>query len=230
MMPAGADVVVLAGDISTGTRGVVWANATFSVPVVYVLGNHEFYGHKLDRLVQQCMDAAAPHVHVLERRSVEIDGVRFLGCTLWTDFRLFGDAQRHHAMDQAGQMMNDYRRIRLARDGFRRLKPVDTLKEHEHSRRWLSDELAHGDLSRTVVVTHHAPHRGSLASRFRDDPVSAAYVSDLSECLGKVPLWIHGHTHAFADYRVGETRVVCNPRGYAQEQVPGFSPDLLVTL
>lgn len=225
-----ADLVVLAGDIGTGTRGVEWANRTFDVHVLYVLGNHEYYGHAFDRLVERCRASAAEHVHVLERTSIELGGVRFLGTTLWTDFLLYGPGARHEAMAQSAVLMNDYRRIKVARQGYRRLAPGDTLRAHDEARAWLATALEASALDRTVVVSHHAPHRGSLAERFAADLVSAAYVSDRSECLGGVPLWIHGHTHDSFDYQVGKTRVLCNPLGYGFERNSGFRPDCVIEL
>lgn len=211
-----ADVVVLAGDIHKKTHGVRWANATFSAPVVYVLGNHEFYGDQIQRVLRDCRAAAAPHVHVLERDAVEIGGIRFLGCTLWTDFDLFGVSMRGAAADRCRQVMNDFRIIRIKHgESYPRFSPLHAARIHLESRRWLEREIQSGDPRRTVVVTHHAPHRGSLAPEFEHDLVSAAYVSDLGELVGTTPLWIHGHTHTSFDYAVGGTRVICNPRGYA---------------
>ena len=225
-----ADLVVLAGDIHTKAHGVRWANTAFEVPVLYVLGNHEFYGQRIDRAIRECKAAAAPHVHVLEREEIHVAGVRFLACTLWTDFRLFGDLQQAHAAYLCSQVMNDFRRvhIRIA-DGYRKFSPVHAARIHRECRQWLRARLAEGDPARTVVVTHHAPHRGSLVPEFAHDLLSAAYVSDLSQFMGTVPLWIHGHTHASFDYRVGNTRVLCNPRGYTPDDLnPEFDPTLFV--
>jgi predicted phosphodiesterase len=226
----GADVVVLAGDIGTKFHGVEWANDTFRCPVVYLLGNHEYYGGDLARVIAKCRANAAPHVHVLDGESVSLAGVHFLGATLWTDFDLFGAELRTQAMYAAESVMTDFKRIRVENHGhFVRLRAAYTRRVFVERREWLAAELAHGQPGRTVVVTHHAPHRGSLAEEFAQDLVSAAYVSDLTALLGKSALWIHGHTHTSFDYRVEGTRVLCNPRGYAPADVnPGFRPDLVV--
>lgn len=176
-------------------------------------------------------------VHLLDGRVVVLDGVRFLGCTLWTDFQLgIVRADGHvrsnadHSMAYAGQFMNDYALIRLElpaspgdhRRRYRRqLLPTDTLSIHLLERGWLADQLTTPFDGPTVVVTHHAPHRGSLADVFSGSPLSAAFVSELPASFFAVPvLWIHGHTHTSFDYRVGNCRVVCNPRGYPMRLRP----------
>jgi predicted phosphodiesterase len=87
-----ADVVVLAGDIHLGTEGLQWAKEIFTDKIViYVLGNHEYYYHTTPTLIHQLRQLAIhSQVHVLENESIEIEGVKFFGCTLWTDFKLWG--------------------------------------------------------------------------------------------------------------------------------------------
>lgn len=236
-----ADVIVLAGDIHTpGHTTPKWArrDSLFGDrPVVYVAGNHEFYEDEClaqKRMMQKESDRWG--VHFLDARAVVIDGVRFIGCTLWTDFRLGivqpdgslrSDVER--SMAESGRYMNDYACIKLRqpigdrRNGMRRtLRPIDTLAFHERERRWLEEELARPFDGPTVVVTHHAPHRQSLAAEFEADWMSGAYVSELPASFFEVPvLWVHGHTHTSFDYRVGNCRVVCNPRGYPQRRHVG---------
>jgi len=228
--PVDADLVVLAGDIHKGANGVRWANERFSVPVIYVLGNHEFYGKEIHHTLTKCREAAAPHVHVLDRDAVEVGGYRFLGVTLWTDFDLFDEIRRMPVFEACQSGMNDFKVIRYnTNNTYRRFSPPAARALHRRGREWLEQQLAAGDSPRTVVVTHHAPHRGSLAPEFAHDLVSAAYVSDLSALMGSVTLWIHGHTHTSFDYLVDGTRVVCNPRGYAPNDLnPGFDPELVV--
>jgi len=224
----GADVVVLAGDIHEGAAGIEWAKARFSQPVVYVAGNHEFYNGEIGA-VRAAMKAAAAgsNVHVLDDEAVSLDGVRFLGAVLWTDFELYGEAVKAEAFAQCLALMPDFK---IVRNGEATFRPDDTIALHRKSRAWLDARLAETHDGPTVVVTHHAPHRGSLAARFAEDPVSAAFVSDLEPLIleRRPALWIHGHTHTPFDYRVGGTRVVCNPRGYARKpdahrENPGFS-------
>ncbi len=231
-----ADVTVLAGDIGVGLQGIEWALQAFDRPVIYVMGNHEFYGQRtMSALWQKAREkVAGTHVHLLENRAVEIDGVRFLGSTLWTDFDLAGD--RDAAM-KAALDMNDYWSILTEqRTGYGhtsnravRLAPKDTLRMHQESVAWLAKELEDQNSQPPVVVTHTAPHRGSLHEKYERHPISPAFVSDLDGLVKHAGLWIHGHTHDSFDYRVGECRVVCNPRGYAGRELNrDFDPGLVV--
>jgi len=211
------DVVVLAGDIDTGTRAVSWAEQCFAGrPVLYVMGNHESYGKNLEHVERDLQAAceATQNVHFLNCSSVELGGVRFLGTTLWTDFTLFGEAARPAAMTAAGQVMVDYHRIRLATQGFRKLRPADTARLHAQQALWLRQALATPFDGKTVVITHMAPTMRSVAERYATDLVSAAYASNLEEVAAQADLWIHGHMHDSFDYQIGKCRVVCNPRGY----------------
>ena len=151
-----ADVVLLAGDIHVGEKGLAWARSRFpSTPVLYVLGNHEYYGQALPKHTERMKKLSqGTNCQVLENDRVVIGDVTFLGCTLWTDFRLFGDPRI--AGYEATQKMTDYRKIRVSPE-YRRLRSVDTAGEHHKSRRWLEKELDRCNRSKTVIVTHHAP-------------------------------------------------------------------------
>jgi Icc-related predicted phosphoesterase len=235
---SGADVVVLAGDIDVGTRGIEWAARTFKVPVVYVAGNHEFYRDVWHKLPPRLAAAAAAtaQVRLLDDSATVINGVRFIGSTLWTDFELFGQERLERAMDASLDIMVDYRVIKVEDEsGVRRLGPRDTIERHHVSRAALERLLAEPFNGATVVVTHHLPHWGSVHERWRSVLSSAAFASDLDELIKRYQpaLWIHGHTHDSADYRVGATRVVCNPRGYVRDGVrenPDFIADLNIKL
>ena len=239
-----ADIVVLAGDIHTGTRGLAWAREQFPhQEVVYVAGNHEYYGEVWSSLLPRLRrQAKALGIHFLENNVVELCGARILGATLWTDFDFFGPDLRTLAMSEAKRCMNDFhvitvRRLRAADaiHGMERnvpLTPEDTLRWHGKTRQWLTAALAEPFAGPTVVVTHHMPHEKSVHPRYARNIVTAAFGSDLSALMGSAALWIHGHTHDSMDYEVDGTRVLCNPRGYLH---PGggcenraFRPDLVV--
>ena len=227
-----ADAVVLAGDIGSGAQGLRWAIETFRVPVIYVLGNHDFYGKDLDIVDGLKRMASGTHVRVLERDAVVVAGIRFLGCTLWTDFGLFGPGQRDATLKLADSMVRDFHVIT---DHGQRFTAQRSRAEHLASRAWLQRELSDdASGSPTVVVTHHAPYPTSVPSRFRKDPLSAAFVSNLKELMGRPSRWIHGHTHASFDYVVNGTRVVCNAKGYpvqaapTRHENPGFDPGFTV--
>jgi Icc-related predicted phosphoesterase len=224
-----ADVVVVAGDVHIGLQGLEWLQAHFPrTPVVYVLGNHEYYGQSVPELTDRVRrSAAGSDVHVLEREAVRIGGVTFLGCTLWTDFRLYGDPVA--AEREAALRLTDYRRTRV-RARNRRLRPADTARLHRVSLDWLKTALDGQRTSPVVVVTHHAPSPRSLKPRHVGKPLSAAFASDLEPFVYDcgATLWVHGHVHDACDYVIGNTRVLCNPRGYPDEPADGFDPGLVV--
>jgi predicted phosphodiesterase len=209
------DVLVVAGDLITRMeRGVAWLKARVADrKVVYVGGNHEFYGTDIDRTVEKARAAAAgSNIHILQNDTVTVDGVTFIGATLWTDFDLFGDAE--YAMMAAGESMNDYRKIRL-RNYELRLRPKDTLKRHMESRDFIARELRKSKVGPRVVVTHMGPHPDAARRGFERDISSAAYTSDCSDLMAMgVDLWIYGHTHETRDIAVGGTRLVTNQKGY----------------
>lgn len=208
--PTDADVVVLAGDIGVGIEGVLWAKEHFQVPVIYVAGNHEYHDPTFSmdehrEMMKQVADGS--NVVVLDNAAVEIEGVRFLGATLWSDVQEFG-AVLHCDQDS----------IAVSHD-------PDAVSEHfavdvqqglfEHSRNWLKRELSDPFGGKTIVVTHHAPSARSIHAQHDGNPWNACFVSDMEALMEDVDLWVHGHTHSCFDYRIGDARVVCNPRGYA---------------
>lgn len=231
------DVVVLAGDIDVGDRGVTWADEAFSgLPVVYVHGNHEGYGNALDEL-QRDIEAACSRtkrVQYLNRRELVLGDVRFLGATLWTDFMLYGKERHALAVEQAGARMNDYRRIRMNSESPGRLTPADTARLHREDLTWLEGRLATPFEGKTVVVTHMAPSMRSISAKYRHGLISAAFASNLDYLIARADLWVHGHTHSSADYQVGSCRVICNPLGYPSRdglELPEnaeFNPNLSV--
>lgn len=229
-----ADAVVLAGDIDRGTRGLVWAAERFQdSDLIYIPGNHEYHSGAIPALTLKLRTEAkrlGARVHFLDREAVQLKGVRFIGVTLWTDFAIAGDPKT--AIAAAAHQMNDYRSIRVS-PSYRRLQPKDTKLYHLRDKRWLQNELMAASTHETVVVTHHAPSGQSLSRGFAAEPIDAAYASQLDDLVAtsKALLWIHGHTHTSADYVIGSTRVVSNPRGYpGLTEVAGYRPDLVVEL
>jgi predicted phosphodiesterase len=226
-----ADVVVLAGDVAVGPRGLDWIRYRFpDRPVVYVLGNHEFYHHNLPRLTELLKnEAQGSHIHLLENSSVKLAGFTFLGCTLWTNFVLRRNPERD--MAKAERLINDYRIIHFGAEE-RVLSPQDTVRIHAESVAWLKSEFVRHDPARTIVVTHHAPSPRSEATGYANGPLSASFVSDLTSLVEQsgIPLWIHGHTHHNVDYQLGVTRVLTNQRGYPQEVCAGFNPEMVIEI
>jgi len=232
-----ADVVILAGDIARPKAAVAWAMG-FDRPVIYIPGNHEFYGSSVNAVPQELKRlCAGTHIHVLDNDALQIQGIRFLGSTLWTDYRIAGDGQqRSRAMDEARAFAYDFSRVTIGEPPAHRiLTPEDTTVLFEANTRWLDEALSRPFDGPTVVITHHAPSPQSIHPRFADSLLNGFFVSDAEWLLQgrRAQLWIHGHLHDSFDYQVDGTRVVCNPRGYAKDGVnenARFDPGFTMTL
>lgn len=232
------DVAVFAGDIGQPISAAAqWLSTQREIgplqnrPIVYVPGNHEFYGTEFKSNLAKGAEAAAlADVDLLFRRTVIINGVRFVGCILWTDYRLYGTPKP--SMVYAGQTLNDHRLIRYREEGghYSRFMPWHAAAEHRLDLTFVRHELAITHSGPTVVVTHHAPHPHSIASRYQGSPLTPAFASDLSNIIEEFQpeLWIHGHDHGSHDYRVGRTRVFANQAGYpnlhGDRENHGFNP------
>lgn len=212
----GADVLVLAGDIANGAQAIELFK-DWPVPVLYLAGNHEFYGGSLEQTRIELRRAAdGTSIRFLDNDVVDFGGVRFLGCTLWTDYLLSSDRTQLQLMENAEKRLNDHQFIRTQEGLFTAAK---ALEEHEQSRRWLESELDKSYDGKTVVITHHGPHALSVHPRYAGDPTNAAFVSgNLDDLIFKADLWLHGHVHDSFDYWVGGSRIVANPAGYARNR------------
>jgi predicted phosphodiesterase len=231
------DVCICAGDILN--KGVVpsvrWIaeNLPKDMPIILVAGNHEFYRSVFDGSIAAGRAEAArhPNIHFLEDDVVEIQGTRFLGATLWTDFELYEDARL--AMEVARTSLNDYHLIFSRRVPFDRLHPSHTARKHRDSREFLDRELLRAQGKPTVVVTHHAPSLQSVAPEYKFDTLTAAFASDMDAFISRhgPRLWVHGHVHHRVDYMIGDTRVLANPRGYPKEpSFRSFDPRLVIEI
>jgi Icc-related predicted phosphoesterase len=207
---------------------------SFQFPhVIYIMGNHEFYDGKwmasIDYMRTVC--AEFPNIHMLERDTVTIDDVVFVGGTLWTDMNK-GDPLTMHAIRD---MMNDYRSIRHDMAGYRTLKPSDTVERHRQTVGYIKHVLDENKDKRCVVVGHHSPSFLSCSDYYKHDTLmNGGYHSNLEEFIldhEQIVLWVHGHTHHPFDYYIGSTRVVCNPRGYQSgnyDEATGWNPNIVL--
>ncbi len=225
-----ADVTILAGDIRRPVSAAMQWAAQLGRRVLYVPGNHEFYGGSIPGVRRALARRAREYgVTLLDQTTCVIDGVRFVGTTLWTDFELFGAAARGRAMALSAELMRDFSAIRNA-DGSL-FSPADSTALFATQHAWLASVLDEPFDGPTVVITHHAPHRSSVHPRFSQALTSAAFASDCSALMGRAVLWVHGHTHDSFDYNVRGTRVVCNPRGYSRDGIdenPAFDAGLCI--
>lgn len=222
--PEETDAVVLAGDIAEGVDGIYWAQATFpDLPVIYVPGNHEFYGGEVGEVARRMREAATgSNVLLLEKASTVMNGIRVLGTTLWTDFALFaGDDPEELAWSKSDcrRYVPDFDgRIQCFADGYSvALTPDITRRWHQQSVAWLADQLATPFAGKTIVVTHHAPSARSVPDLYAQHPATPAWASPLDELVAHSDFWVHGHVHQTCDYAIGSCRVISNPRGYGGE-------------
>jgi Icc-related predicted phosphoesterase len=235
-VPADVDVVIVAGDTCEGVlkafehlRRIVPSD----IPIVMVLGNHEPYRRfVMDELALARTHAPSFGICLVENDSAVIKGVRFVGCTLWTDYACFGERNVPAIMNACAKGMNDHRLIGWRKRPWLRFRPQEAALLHHRSRTFLAETLAvRFDGGPTVVTVHHAPHWNSVHPRFRSDPLTGAYVSDLEDLIlaTQPALIVHGHVHNSSDYRVGATRIICNPHGYGNEN-PNFDGTLIVEI
>ncbi len=210
-----ADVVLLAGDMATAPElgETLWWFCANYPEVIYVCGNHEFYRSSLGRVrgALAAVSERLENLHVLDNDAVTIGGQRFLGTTLW-----FPDGEANATYSV---MLNDFHMIK----GF----GEQVYPEAERADAFLRAELQRGD----VVVTHHLPSRRSVHAMHGDSPLTCFFVHPQDALVEerRPALWVHGHAHNSCDYHLGDTRVVCNPYGYLDnEENQGFVERLMV--
>jgi Icc-related predicted phosphoesterase len=226
------DAVVIAGDLCEGmAKGVHWiaAQGLNARPVIYVGGNHEFYGHDRYEELERARAAARGYdnIHVLDRDVLTLGDITVLGATLWTNYDLYG--VREDSMALAERMMSDHRMIAHGAAAF---SASSARAEHVDRVAWLEDELraVRRTGRKAVVVSHHAPSPRSISQRFQGHPLTASFTSDLEHLFPSVALWVHGHTHRIISYEAAGCRVVNNPLGYLRHEITGFTDDLVVTV
>ncbi|MBB2789236.1 UNVERIFIED_ORG: Icc-related predicted phosphoesterase [Rhizobium esperanzae] len=230
-----ADLCLCAGDIldrgpAASIRFLGEVVAPF-MPVILVPGNHEYYRSSLVEGFAAGVEQAMKYdrVTILDGGAVDINGIHVVGATLWTDFALFGDDRL--AMFDASQALNDYRKIKLSKQPFRRFTTHEARDRHFRARAAIETCLTASSEFPTVVVTHHAPSVLSVSHEYLNDPLTASFASNLERLIlrHQPRLWVHGHLHNPSDYYIGRTRVVCNPRGYPGEpQVRSFNTCLVI--
>lgn len=220
----GWDILVIAGDLSADLNLLdrfFAYKAPTDIPIIYVLGNHEYEGRRFNEVVEQYKEVLRPfeHVHLLDNESVIIDNIKFIGSTLWTDFELRGLEEKKQSMDWAKQYVVDFTYIfkpNINKTGYHGITPEEMEEECKKSQRFIEFELKNNSFDgEKFVVTHFAPHKNSIHPTYsRGD--SAYWVNNLEHLMGFSQYWVHGHTHSNFDYEVEGTKVMCNPRGFAR--------------
>jgi len=247
-------VLVLAGDVGLAAKS--WSYIPFIEEVserfqdvIYIMGNHEFYGTSilrgLDKIKERIQfETGAANVHVVENETVRIGNVSFICATLWANYKNLD----HLCMYHAELYMNDHKKIRngpSVKDAYAsKFRARDAAELHSRSKSFIFPNVRaeHEDGQKVVVVNHHAPSTLSIAEQYKTGQyavLNGAYASNLEEDIFDThpELMIHGHTHHSFDYELvdeispdgGETRIICNPRGYKDvEENPDFNPTLVV--
>jgi calcineurin-like phosphoesterase family protein len=231
-------VLILAGDIGIAKRPTTYKYFLEDMSerfreVIMILGNHEHYGGNFPttytKIYEACLDFE--NVSILEKEAIWLDGVAFIGATLWTDMGNH-DAQ---CIEQSKLWMNDYKTVRTGPSSEpwkRKLHPHDTVADHMNAKHYIFEEIKKqkAEGRKVVVIGHHLPSYLSVAEEFKGDPVNGAYASELFEDImdlgdDQPEFFIHGHTHSSFDYMIGNTRIVCNPRGYLTQDPSDLNPN-----
>lgn len=260
-----ADVIAMVGDINLGPAALIECEEVAAIsgkPVIFVPGNHEFY-HGDIRELCKLYRKGGKGVHVLlgnnypdlkkEEMSVEIDGVRFLGGTFWTNFRLYEGSMsmpsQSEALQLVGQSLNDFKIIKRGDNLF---TAKDSLKAHEEAYKVVKRVLDTPFDGKNVLITHHGIHRNSIHKKYLPPMhaldtkskipgdngywrINPGFVSHLPELVARVDVCLHGHIHNSMDYMVGNTRIVANPRGYPINngtawENPDYEPEKLIEI
>ncbi len=229
-----ADALILAGDITTPHFISRLRALKSSMPIYYVLGNHEFYNGSWDNSVKAYKDYLKDsNIHLLEDMATIIHRpsysakkpIRIIGSTLWTDFWAPGSRGNNHHGENCQKGMNDFFLIKGA--------TVDKWEwRHKNSLRFMHQQLSEKFDGPTIIITHHAPSFKSNHPAYKDSPISGGFCSNLDGFIDvyQPTYWIHGHAHESFDYKIGETRIICNPKGYPSQENKDFKKDLLIEL
>jgi len=197
--------------------------------VIYITGNHEHYHGDFATTLRDLKYNLQyfQNLHILDKETVTLDGVTFIGGTLWTDM----NESDPMTLNAIGSMMNDFRCVKNSNKkvSFRdadgnfhervaKFSPQDAVEDHNKMVDYIYHVVRGKDNQKFVVVGHHAPSKLSTHPRYQNETLmNGGYSSDLSQFIldnPQIKLWTHGHTHETFDYVIGETRIVCNPRGY----------------
>jgi len=198
--------------------------------VFYVMGNHEHYHGRFDKTYNQLKEMMPGNITLLENEVVDYKGVMFLGATLWTDLNK-GDPITVYTIKG---FMNDYKCIQNfypEKSLYHKLTPEHTAGVHRKTKEYFSKVLTENKDKPFVVVTHMAPSFQSVNEKFiRETTTNGGYASAMDEFVldhDNIKIWVHGHMHDPVDYKIGDTRVLANPRGYTPwEDSNGFEPGL----
>ena len=224
------DVLLLAGDVAEDDylckQQAFWTAVSGMAPHVFLIaGNHEFYNSEIDTTSKHIREALQPHpnVKLLDNELAVVNGVAVYGTTLWTDF----DRNNPISAFDAGRSMNDYRKIRVAGNNFRKFTPSDASSAHARALMHMKQELSTHSDKPAVIMSHHAPSFQSVAPQYATSTLNGSYASNLEQLIvdhPQIKAWVHGHIHHYTQYDVEQCQVILNARGYPGVRPPTLPP------
>jgi len=215
------DIICFAGDIGNGVEPLEYMNTVkdqYGCQVVYVAGNHEFYGHEYISMMETLKNTADDNgIILLDNDIKEIDGFAFIGATCWTDYEVEVTYPPAIAMAAAEHGINDHYRIRWDSNLFR---AAQALKMNKVSKNFIFDAISQYGRDSSIVVTHHAPTRLAIASQFVGSPMNGGFCNGWDKLIDEAgpKLWMFGHTHSDLDVMIGDTRIASRQLGYPGER------------
>lgn len=234
--PEEVDVIVLAGDIAERMHASFYtfelADQYPNAHIVWVAGNHEHYNSNIDEQIRRYREVCSDHerIHFLENDSIEIAGIKFVGCTLWTDFSILGETKL--AMEIAERGINDFALIET-RNGDQ-FAPRDAINRFNESCGYLKQQLSNSNPERTVIITHFSPGFETRNQLFPADAITAYFQANVGHLIDKhqPAAWIYGHNHYSNQLQRGRTRIVSNQLGYSGEDgyIPRYDPSRVIVL
>jgi Icc-related predicted phosphoesterase len=222
------DVLVLAGDIHNILileSYLLNLRKLTEIPIILVLGNHEYYNNSIENTEAIFTNIKIPNIYPLHMSSVIINGITFLGTTLWSDI----PSTEYNTIKH---IIRDYSAITI---NNRLLQPYDINKKFREQYDWLINSLKSVN-GPTVVITHHMPSFQCIASKYKDCKYNYAYASDLDSIIKiyKPILWLHGHTHSSVNISIDKTNIICNPAGYKRndnsQENENFDPSIIINI
>jgi Icc-related predicted phosphoesterase len=190
--------------------------------VIFIVGNHEHYHGDFATTIPHFKEVLGylPNLHILEKETFVLDDITFIGGTLWTDM----NKRSIRTLHEISRMMNDFRCVDNSakssdhRGWNPRFTTTDAADDHDAMLEYIRQMIEGKFDQKFVVVGHHAPSRLSTHPKYAHEAImNGGYSSELDDFIldhPQIKLWTHGHTHEDFDYRIGSTRIMCNPRGY----------------
>ncbi len=222
------EILIVAGDAETNGKGPYFLRYAYpNHRIVYTPGNHEYYGRSIKKMDDLLREECRKHdIHFLQMDCIKIDGLKIAGCTLWTNFELFGAETVERARIEGERYMRDYLAIWYDNEKEGSINTDHTIQIHKKHLAWLKQQQA------DIIVTHHPPSFQGIADEYKDSLLSAAFASNLDHVVKQsgAKYWFCGHSHVAKRFKIGQTEVVINSMGYPGEKIEGFDPGLILEI